>query len=68
MRKSNYFRLKQWIWTTYDILSVLVILLSFDKMIKTKSIKTLKPWQVARLIERGSKLTRTFRSSKFFRS
>ena len=65
MAKSNYFRLKQLIWTSYDVLSVLVILLTFDKIIKNKSIRALKPWQVARLIERVPKLTKIFRSGKF---
>lgn len=65
MSQSNYFRLKRFIWTTYDVLSVLVILISLDKIVKNKSIKALKPWQVARLIERVPKLMRIFRSSKF---
>ena len=61
MAQSNFFRFKQIIWTSYDILSVLVILISLDKIIKNKSIKALKPWQVARLIERVPKLMKTFR-------
>ena len=39
------------IYTAYDILSLIVILLSFDKLLNSKS-RSVEPRQVARLIEK----------------
>ena len=54
-----YKRSKRYIWIAYDLLSVLVVLLTFEKVLKMKSLRVIKPWQLARLIERVPKLMRT---------
>jgi hypothetical protein len=57
---SKYYkRSKRYIWIAYDLLSVLVVLLTFEKVLKMKSLRVIKPWQLARLIERVPKLMRT---------
>jgi|DEB0MinimDraft_10_1074344.scaffolds.fasta_scaffold12385_8 hypothetical protein len=57
---KNYYNIsKRYIWVAHDLLSVLVILMTFDKVYKMKSFKVLKPWQLARLIERVPKLMHT---------
>jgi hypothetical protein len=58
-KSGNFYKtsvFKRFVYVTYDFFSVLVILISLDKIVKYKSIKVLKPWQVARLIERIPKL------------
>lgn len=63
-KKKTVFRyktVKDSVYVLYDVLSVLVILLSFDKIYKMKSFKSLQPWQLARLIERIPKLVQTFK-------
>lgn len=47
----------------YDICSVLLILMSFDRVYKFKSWRVIKPWQIANLVERIPKLFRTLRHS-----
>lgn len=56
-----YSKSKKYIYASYDVLSVLVILLSFDKIYKLRSIRGLKTWQVARLIERFPKMLQTLK-------
>lgn len=56
---TYYKRSKRYIWIAYDLLSVLVVLLTFEKVLKMKSLRVIKPWQLARLIERVPKLMRT---------
>ena len=42
---------KKAIYTAYDIISLIVILLSFDKLLSSKT-RSVEPRQVARLIEK----------------
>lgn len=51
-----YRKIKLFIKTIYDISSVLVILMSFDKILKYKSFKVVKFWQIAQLVERIPRL------------
>ena len=48
---KHYTQTKKAIYTAYDILSLIVILLSFDKLLNSKS-RSVEPKQVARLIEK----------------
>ena len=48
---KRYQQTKKAIYTAYDILSLMVILLSFDKLLNSKS-RSVEPRQVARLIEK----------------
>ncbi len=52
---------KKYIYASYDVLSVVVIFLSLDKLYKMRSIKGLKTWQIARLVERIPKMIQTFK-------
>jgi hypothetical protein len=45
----------------YDSCSVILILMSFDKVYKFKSWRVIKPWQIAKLIEKIPKLFRSLR-------
>ena len=47
----RYKQTKKTIYAAYDILSLVVIILSFDKLFSSKS-KSVDPQQVARLIEK----------------
>ena len=58
---KQYSIAKKYIFAGYDILSVIVILLSFDKIYRLRSVKGIKAWQVARLIERIPKAVKTFK-------
>ena len=64
MAKSNYSRLKQFIWTSYDVLSVLVILLTFDKILKNNLYIELRELVIKdkydMLIRNGKSGTRAF--------
>jgi hypothetical protein len=51
-----YRSVKQIIGIIYDISSVLLVVMSFDKVYKFKSLKVIKPWQIARLVEKVPKL------------
>jgi len=53
---KSYRSVKWYIGIVYDACSVLLILMSFDKIYKFKSLKVVKPWQIARLIEKVPKL------------
>ena len=48
---KRYRQTKKAIYTAYDILSLIVILVSFDKLLNSKS-RSVEPKQVARLIEK----------------
>jgi len=49
--QKHYKQTKKTIYTMYDILSFVVIILSFDKLLTSKS-RSVEPIQVARLIEK----------------
>lgn len=46
----------------YDVTSILVIVMSFDRIYFSKSMRHIKPWQVARLIERIPRLINNFKT------
>ena len=48
---KRYTQPKKTIYAAYDILSLVVIILSFDKLLSSKS-RSVEPRQVARLIEK----------------
>ena len=48
---KRYMQTKKTIYAAYDILSLVVIILSFDKLLSSKS-RSVEPRQVARLIEK----------------
>ena len=48
---KRYLQTKKTIYAAYDILSLVVIILSFDKLLSSKSW-SVEPRQVARLIEK----------------
>ena len=48
---KRYLQTKKTIYAAYDILSLVVIVLSFDKLLSSKS-RSVEPRQVARLIEK----------------
>ena len=50
-KSTNYQKTKKTIYALYDILSLVVIILSFDKLLTSKA-RSVEPRQVARLIEK----------------
>ena len=52
---KGYQKTKKTIYALYDILSLVVIILSFDKLLSSKT-RTVEPRQVARLIEKLPKV------------
>jgi len=52
---KSYRQTKKTIYALYDILSLVVIVLSFDKLLSSKT-RTVEPRQVARLIEKIPKV------------
>ena len=52
---KRYRQTKKTIYALYDILSLVVIILSFDKLVSSKT-RTVEPRQVARLIEKLPKV------------
>jgi len=52
---KRYRQTKKTIYALYDILSLVVIVLSFDKLLYSKT-RTVEPKQVARLIEKLPKV------------
>jgi hypothetical protein len=54
-KSTNYQKTKKTIYALYDILSLIVIILSFDKLLTSKS-RSVEPRQVARLIEKLPKI------------
>ena len=70
-RNKKFLRTKQF-WTVwrkvkmiigiiYDSASVILVLMSLDRVYKFKSWRVIKPWQIANLVERLPKLFRTVR-------
>ena len=53
--KKHYQKTKKTIYALYDILSLVVIILSFDKLLTSKA-RSVEPRQVARLIEKLPKI------------
>jgi|TARA_X000001388_G_scaffold70863_2_gene60308 hypothetical protein len=52
---KRYMQTKKAIYTMYDVISLVVVILSFDKLITSKT-RTVEPKQVARLIEKLPKI------------
>ena len=63
--KKHYQKTKKTIYALYDILSLIVIILSFDKLITTKT-RSVEPRQVARLIEKLPKIKKLLYDSAHF--
>ena len=63
--KKHYQKTKKTIYALYDILSLVVIILSFDKLITTKT-RSVEPRQVARLIEKIPKIKKLLYDSAPF--
>ena len=64
-KSTNYQKTKKTIYALYDILSLVVIILSFDKLLTTKS-RSVEPRQVARLIEKIPKIKKLLYDSAPF--
>jgi hypothetical protein len=64
-KSTNYQKTKKTIYALYDILSLIVIILSFDKLITTKT-RSVEPRQVARLIEKIPKIKKLLYDSAPF--
>jgi hypothetical protein len=64
-KSTNYQKTKKTIYALYDILSLVVIILSFDKLITTKT-RSVEPRQVARLIEKIPKIKKLLYDSAPF--
>jgi len=54
-------KVKMVIGIIYDSASVILVLMSLDRVYKFKSWRVIKPWQIANLVERLPKLFRTVR-------
>jgi len=59
---KRYRQTKKTIYALYDILSLIVIVLSFDKLLSSKT-RTVEPRQVARLIEKLPKVKKVLYDS-----
>jgi len=64
-KSTNYQKTKKTIYALYDILSLIVIILSFDKLLTTKT-RSVEPKQVARLIEKIPKIKKLLYDSAPF--
>lgn len=64
-KSTNYQKTKKTIYALYDILSLIVIILSFDKLLTTKT-RSVEPRQVARLIEKIPKIKKLLYDSAPF--
>ena len=62
---KRYMQTKKTIYAAYDILSLVVIILSFDKLLTTKT-RSVEPRQVARLIEKIPKIKKLLYDSAPF--
>ena len=62
---KRYTQTKKTIYAAYDILSLVVIILSFDKLLTTKT-RSVEPRQVARLIEKIPKIKKLLYDSAPF--
>lgn len=56
-----YRTIKMVIGIIYDASSVVLVLMSFDKVYKFKSWRVVKPWQIAMLVQKIPKLVRSLR-------
>jgi hypothetical protein len=56
-----YRTIKMIIGIIYDASSVILVLMSFDKVYKFKSWRVVKPWQIAMLVQKVPKLVRSLR-------
>ena len=63
--KKHYQKTKKTIYALYDILSLIVIILSFDKLLSSKA-RSVEPRQVARLIEKIPKIKKLLYDSAPF--
>ena len=63
--KKHYQKTKKTIYALYDILSLIVIILSFDKLLSSKA-RSVEPRQVARLIEKLPKVKKILYDSAPF--
>ena len=63
--KKHYQKTKKTIYALYDILSLIVIILSFDKLLSSKA-RSVEPRQVARLIEKLPKVKKILYDSALF--
>ena len=63
--KKHYQKTKKTIYALYDILSLVVIILSFDKLLTSKT-RSVEPRQVARLIEKIPKIKKILYDSAPF--
>ena len=59
---KRYRQTKKAIYTAYDIISLIVILLSFDKLLSSKT-RSVEPRQVARLIEKLPRIKKILHDS-----
>ena len=64
-KSTNYQKTKKTIYALYDILSLIVIILSFDKLLSSKA-RSVEPRQVARLIEKIPKIKKLLYDSAPF--
>jgi hypothetical protein len=64
-KSTNYQKTKKTIYALYDILSLIVIILSFDKLLSSKT-RSVEPRQVARLIEKIPKIKKLLYDSAPF--
>lgn len=67
IRKSQrfwkyYLKFKRIVSVVYDISSMIKLLMSFETAYKLKNWSLVKPWQIARLVERFPKLFRMIMS------
>ena len=62
---KRYMQTKKTIYAAYDILSLVVIILSFDKLLTTKT-RSVEPRQIARLIEKIPKIKKLLYDSAPF--
>jgi len=56
---KHYKKVKRFVSFMNDLFSVLVIIMSLESVYRFKDLKLIKPWQLARLIERLPRLFNT---------
>lgn len=56
LESKEYALFKEGVYSVYNVTSVLVVLFAMDRILHTRSIKNVKPWQVALLIQRVPKM------------
>lgn len=62
--KTYYRKTKSIVGIIYEVSSVLFVLLSFDSLLKAKTWRVLKPWQISTLVERLPRMLRTLKRHK----